>query len=68
MKNERKTQEEMILAYLMTGKSLTPLQALDMFGCFRLPARIYDISLKDIKIKSEFIKLENGKRVKRYWI
>jgi len=31
-----------ILRYLRAGESLTALQALDMFGCFRLAARIDD--------------------------
>ena len=68
MKNERESQEKMILAWMLNGRSITGLEALNMFGCFRLPARINDIERKGIQIKSQFIKLENGKRVKRYWI
>lgn len=36
----------MILSHLKTGKILTPIDALDLFGCFRLSARIYE--LKDM--------------------
>ena len=32
-----------ILEYLKQGYSLTPIQALHLFGCFRLGARIWDI-------------------------
>ena len=68
MKDERQTQEKMILAYLQYGKRITALEALNLFGCFRLASRINDIRNKGIEIKSEYITLENGKRVKQYWI
>jgi hypothetical protein len=68
MENNRESQEKMILAYLHTGKRLTPLHALELFGCFRLSARIYDITARGIEIQSELVTLENGKRVKSYWV
>ena len=37
------TQTQRILIYLKTGKSLTPLEALNKFGCLRLAARIADL-------------------------
>lgn len=37
------TQNLQVLNYLKTGKILTPIEALDMFGCFRLAARIYEL-------------------------
>jgi len=37
------TQAEMILGYLQSGRALTPLVALDRFGCFRLAARIKNL-------------------------
>lgn len=38
-----KTQNQKILSYLKSGKSLTPITALNKFGCFRLAARISDL-------------------------
>jgi len=38
-----KTQNEQILGYLSKGKGLTPIEALNKFGCFRLAARIADL-------------------------
>ena len=35
-----KSQEESILRHLREGNSITPLDALEKFGCFRLSARI----------------------------
>ncbi len=37
------TQTEAILAHLETGESITPMDALNLFGCFRLAARIKDL-------------------------
>ena len=38
-----KTQSQKILTYLKSGKPLTPITALNRFGCFRLAARISDL-------------------------
>ena len=56
------SQGKKILEYLKTGRKLTALDALNMFNCFRLAARIADIR-NDYNIKTEFSK---GK--KRYAI
>jgi hypothetical protein len=32
-----------ILNHLKSGKTLTPLEALQMFGCLRLAARVHDL-------------------------
>ena len=37
------TQNLQILSYLKKGKPITPLEALEKFGCWRLSARIYDL-------------------------
>jgi hypothetical protein len=37
------TQTETILAHLEAGHSITPLDALREYGCFRLAARIKDL-------------------------
>lgn len=37
------TQNEAILNYLKNGGELTPMDALKMFGCFRLGSRINDL-------------------------
>lgn len=36
-----KTQKELIREYLERGNSLTPMDALELFGCFRLATRIF---------------------------
>ena len=37
------TQNQQILEYLKSGKTLTPIIALEKFGCFRLSARIFNL-------------------------
>jgi hypothetical protein len=41
MEHSIASQEEKVLKYLREGHSITPLQALSLFGCNRLAARIY---------------------------
>lgn len=64
----KQTQNEMILDYLLSGNSLTPLEALDRFGCFRLSGRIYDLKKKGVLIDTHFLKTSNGKTVSSYSI
>ena len=42
-KNKPMTQERAVLDYLLAGHSITPLEALQKFGCLRLSAIIYDL-------------------------
>ena len=53
------TQEQRILIYLKTGKSLTPLEALKKFGCFRLAARISDLRSQGHTIWTNYITKDN---------
>lgn len=47
-------------------KPITPIEALNKFGCFRLAARIHDLRRKGHLIETETVKLKNGKRCARY--
>ena len=44
------TQEAMILSDLKKGKRITPVNALNKYGCFRLAARIFDLRNQGHKI------------------
>lgn len=50
------SQKDRILDYLMEGHSLTPLEALNLFGTFRLGARIADIKAEGYLIRTERVK------------
>lgn len=60
------TQTAQILAHLKTGRSITPIEALDQYGCFRLGARIYDLKQKGHPIYREMVEVAPGKRVASY--
>ena len=62
------SQERKILFYMLRGNRITPLEALQYFQCERLAARIADIRKKGHDVKSEFVTMPSGKRVKQYWI
>ena len=63
MKNK---QEELILDHLKSGKKITALEALELYGCLRLASRIYDLTKRGYYIESEKIKLKSGKKVAQY--
>ena len=60
------SQNAAILRYLQAGYALTPREALDLFGCFRLGARIADLKAKGHAINSELVTVDGGKRVAKY--
>ena len=56
-----------ILEHLKKGLSITPLEALNRFGCFRLSARIHDLRHKQgYDIMTERVLTSNGKYVAQY--
>ena len=59
------SQNALIKGWLMNGRSLTTLEALNMFGCFRLAARIENLRTAGMNIKTEIVTI-NDKRVARY--
>ena len=62
---ETLSQEKGILNYMKSGMGITPIDALDLFGCFRLSARISDLRKKGYLIRTDMV-VKNGKRVARY--
>jgi hypothetical protein len=60
------TQVEAILGYLRTGAELTPLDALQRFGCFRLAARINDLRKAGYPIVTRLQKTTTGKDIAAY--
>ena len=62
------SQNKQIANYLNKGKKLTPIDALNKFGCFRLAARIADLRNEGMNIVTNTIKLENKKQIAQYWL
>lgn len=60
------SQNALIKGWLLNGYSITQLEALNQFGCFRLAARIANLRDEGFKIETKIVTLENGKRVAMY--
>ncbi len=52
------TQNKQILELLKSGKSITSIDALNLFGCFRLGARIHDIKREGYLIQTTIVRNE----------
>ncbi len=63
---QSRSQAIEILRALQAGQKLTPIEALNRFGCFRLGARIYDLKKQGFSIKSKMVETQDGKRVAEY--
>jgi biotin operon repressor len=58
-------QVDAIRSFLLEGNSLTPIDALERFGCFRLAARIDDLRQEGLDIET-VKERQNGKSYARY--
>ena len=63
----QESQKSKIMKWLDNGNSITPIQALEMFGCFRLAARIKDLKDTGMIIDKAMIANEKGKHYAVYW-
>lgn len=59
-------QTEQILNYLKKGNKITPLEALQKFGCFRLASRIWDIRNQGHNIQAMRINQKGKKNFCQY--
>ena len=59
------SQQENILNYLRQGNKITPIEALNKFGCFRLSAVIFDIKADGVAVHTEMVE-KNGKSFAEY--
>ena len=63
---QRQTQKKQILDYLKTGKSITKLEALKMFGCWNSGDVIYklrnEFKRNNEKFSIEMTMITNGKK------
>ena len=60
------SQNKQILKHLQDGNSITPIEALEKFSCFRLAARISDLRDKGHNIKTLEEVSNSGKRYANY--
>lgn len=60
------SQAGRILAHLQRVGPITPLEALELYGCFRLAARIKDLRAQGWAIQTGVHHTPSGKAVARY--
>ena len=72
---KRKSQKDKILAYMLSGKRITPALAYEKFGCLRLSERIREIQFDrdlDMQVFVKDIKKDWKKtkysQVMEYWL
>lgn len=63
------TQKDMILEHMMSGRPITPLEALNLYGSLRLGARIADIRKEGYIVYREMVTdTKTGKRYAQYYM
>lgn len=62
------TQADQILLHLQSGQTITPIEALDLFRCFRLSARIHDLIQAGHNIVNEWETDGTKKWAKYRWL
>jgi len=60
------SQNMLILDWLKKGRSITPMLALSMFGCFRLGARIFNLRQLGHRIEGKRVKVGKKTFVQQY--
>ena len=61
------SQNALIKGWLLNGYSITPMEALNLFGCFRLSARIANLRDEGLAVVTDMVTI-NDKRVARYYL
>lgn len=56
-------QLEQVREHLITHRTITPIQALEQYGCYRLAARICDLRKEGLQIVTS---VKNKSKVERY--
>ena len=56
---QTESQKQMILEYLLTGCSITQLEALTLFSCFNLRNRVSELNREGFHIKKKMVKVTN---------
>lgn len=65
----RMSQRQDIYNHLMTGATITPMTALNLFGCFSLSQRLGELRRDfNIPIQSKMTDNPNGKKYACYWL
>ena len=67
-KTEGHDQNARILAHLQSGRTLTALEALEWFKCFRLASRVCDLRKAGHLVEKRTVKTNSGKNIAQYYL
>jgi len=65
------SQTDTVLKHLKHEGPLTPKQAMNLYGIYRLGARVYDLRARGHNIHRDMVKVRSrgrSARVARYWL
>jgi hypothetical protein len=62
------TQKANVRAWLLNGNTITPLEALNKFGIFRLAAVVHELRDEGLDIITEKFQVSPKKRVAKYYL
>jgi hypothetical protein len=65
---QSESQKEAILKHLLKGRPLTGLQALSICGSMKASTRISELRRMNWPIQDAWVRIENGKRIKKYFL
>lgn len=57
--HNKQAQVDRLRAYLLTGRSINPLEAWKTLGIYRLSARVFELREQGEKVVGEFIEVHN---------
>jgi len=60
------SQKKEILQHLKKHRKINGMEALNLYNCFRLPARILELKQDKHNIDANLITLKSGKKVAEY--
>lgn len=60
------TQKEKVLNWLKSGKAITPIDALERFGCFRLGGIIHKLRNEGYLITTDMVNNKYGNAYAKY--
>lgn len=64
--NFKESQKKMIWSALKAGDTLTAIDALERFGCFKLATRVSELKREGYPIAVKMIRTDTGKRIASY--
>lgn len=57
-----------IRQWLLSGKSITQKEAKEVFNCYRLGARIFDLRAAGMNIRTTAVPKGDGSTFAKYWL